>query len=529
MNLQIVQIKEALNMDFAVLGHNISPRTVITDIRLLPEPVGGVTPPLSPTTAYVCDYRDLLKHDLTADLAPLICAVAPGTDSGQVFFNHRSAVIVYSADTQDVLACLARRLFDCGCAASTLSEFSRVLLHCSTPQERMETASRLINNPIILTNAAQHIIAYTPPCNTKNPAYSRLLTPGHLSVGHPSVKQLSEDWRHPNDTTLPSLDSGSDTAPDALSRTLSVGSAVLGFLHAFALDRPFRPQDGVILDFLGDLIAADLYRTPNYHAPALSDPISHFLRLILDNALLDESVISRKQLELGFHPSDRFRAVVFHTRTTDNPHGFSLENAAKRLAQSMPDVHCLVFRDSVFMLWNIRRKSTDPEKELSPLLPLMKDLDLIAGISNPFPSISSVRKFGFQARKALSIGTALHPDGTFFSFSRYTVYYMMELALKTADADMLYAPELDDFFQKCGGPDGSLSHTLQTYLRCGCSKSETAREMYLHLNTVKQRMKQIEDHLGFDPAREDHALRLSLSFRLLEYVHTFPSGESTVS
>ena len=72
---------------------------------------------------------------------------------------------------------------------------------------------------------------------------------------------------------------------------------------------------------------------------------------------------------------------------------------------------------------------------------------------------------------------------------------------------------------------GNLPDTLKVYLKCGRSKTQTAREMYTHLNTVKYRLTQILDILDLDLDSDENALKLLLSFKMIEYREAFPSIE----
>ena len=99
--------------------------------------------------------------------------------------------------------------------------------------------------------------------------------------------------------------------------------------------------------------------------------------------------------------------------------------------------------------------------------------------------------------------------------------YMVELCLKNERMDALFVPELQKIMESGEKDGGELIETLRTYLRCGRSKSQTARELYVHLNTVKYRLTQIREKMGLDLDNDDNALRLMLSFKMLEYSDIF--------
>lgn len=58
-----------------------------------------------------------------------------------------------------------------------------------------------------------------------------------------------------------------------------------------------------------------------------------------------------------------------------------------------------------------------------------------------------------------------------------------------------------------------LVQTLKMYLRCKMNYSLTAKQMYIHINTVRKRIEQINDLLGID--LDDPISRLKLELFLL--------------
>jgi sugar diacid utilization regulator len=59
-----------------------------------------------------------------------------------------------------------------------------------------------------------------------------------------------------------------------------------------------------------------------------------------------------------------------------------------------------------------------------------------------------------------------------------------------------------------------LLETLRTYVETGCSQSETAQKLYVHLNTLKYRLKRIGDLTGIDYKDRESMFYIELSLRL---------------
>ena len=64
----------------------------------------------------------------------------------------------------------------------------------------------------------------------------------------------------------------------------------------------------------------------------------------------------------------------------------------------------------------------------------------------------------------------------------------------------------------------TLLRTLDVYLSCGGSIARTAEHLYVHRNTLVQRLEKLHDLLGLDPHDSDHwlALHIALALRQLQ-------------
>ena len=102
---------------------------------------------------------------------------------------------------------------------------------------------------------------------------------------------------------------------------------------------------------------------------------------------------------------------------------------------------------------------------------------------------------------------------------------MMELCLKNESLSSLCPPELHKLIAY-GQENGSeLLDTLRIYLRCGRSKAETAKKLFVHVNTVKYRIAQIQEITNLDLSDDETALSLLLAFKMIEYREKFQSYE----
>jgi purine catabolism regulator len=136
------------------------------------------------------------------------------------------------------------------------------------------------------------------------------------------------------------------------------------------------------------------------------------------------------------------------------------------------------------------------------------DVGLSAGVGGPKRGTTGAHLALLQAEQAVVLGRALNGEGLVTMFDDLGAYTFV-----------LGRPESDirDFADRILGPlaDGEqhaeLVRTLDAYLRLHGSLNAVARDLYLHRNTVRQRLRRIAKLTGADLKNADSRLALQLA------------------
>jgi hypothetical protein len=118
-----------------------------------------------------------------------------------------------------------------------------------------------------------------------------------------------------------------------------------------------------------------------------------------------------------------------------------------------------------------------------------------------------------EARDATTIARALLPEGGAIDYSRVGAYrYLVQIAAGDAPRDRMRTA-VDRLIEYDRRRSTSLLDTLERYLSERRSVIESARELYIHPNTLRQRLARIEELTGLDLAADD-LLSLELAIKL---------------
>jgi GAF domain-containing protein len=146
--------------------------------------------------------------------------------------------------------------------------------------------------------------------------------------------------------------------------------------------------------------------------------------------------------------------------------------------------------------------------------PLGRDAALVIGLSEPDRGAASARRRMREAADAARTGTSLVAEGGAVSYGQLGAYrYLVHLELDDAPRDR-YRSSVEKLIEYDRRRGARLVETLEQYLTDRGSITASARALYVHPNTVRQRLDRIERVAELDLSSED-LLSLELALKLV--------------
>jgi GAF domain-containing protein len=145
--------------------------------------------------------------------------------------------------------------------------------------------------------------------------------------------------------------------------------------------------------------------------------------------------------------------------------------------------------------------------------PLGREEGLIVGLSDVDRGAPSARRRMREAADAASIGRSLVGEGGAVSYEQLGAYrYLVHLELDEAPHDR-YRQSVEELIEYDRRRGARLVETLEQFLADRGGVTASARALYVHPNTVRQRLERIERVAGLDLQNED-LLSLELALKL---------------
>jgi DNA-binding PucR family transcriptional regulator len=138
---------------------------------------------------------------------------------------------------------------------------------------------------------------------------------------------------------------------------------------------------------------------------------------------------------------------------------------------------------------------------------------VVVGLSDVDRGAASGRRRMREAADAARIGRSLVADGGAVSYEGLGAYkYLVHLELDDAPHDR-YRQSVEELIAYDRRRGAALVETLERFLADRGSVAASARALYIHPNTVRQRLERIERVTGLDLGKED-LLSLELALKL---------------
>jgi DNA-binding PucR family transcriptional regulator len=144
---------------------------------------------------------------------------------------------------------------------------------------------------------------------------------------------------------------------------------------------------------------------------------------------------------------------------------------------------------------------------------LAREEGLEIGLSEVDRGAASARRRMREAADAARIGRSLTGEGGAVSYEQLGAYrYLVHLELDETPTDR-YGQAVEALIDYDARRSSQLVETLESYLGARCSVAASARGLFIHPNTVRQRLDRIERVTGLDLRNED-LLSLELALKV---------------
>ncbi|MBU5438739.1 PucR family transcriptional regulator ligand-binding domain-containing protein [Tissierella sp. MSJ-40] len=245
---------------------------------------------------------------------------------------------------------------------------------------------------------------------------------------------------------------------------------------------------------------------------------------VITGSLWDNEILARRAMDIGVDINLSYYLLLMK-QINDEIHISSykdeLKNAVNSSISQIEGRMAIVDENSCMFLFPIddrisNRKNLELIKEISKdlqkrLETKIKDIKLVFGISDIADTINEMKKNHSRCEQTIRIGRLLYPKETYLSYSELGVFAWMDIK---EDELEIMLKDIKGLLEK--DENKELVETLETYLECNMNYSLTAKKLFIHINTVRKRIDDINHMINFDLENPMNRLNLEILLKLFK-------------
>lgn len=293
------------------------------------------------------------------------------------------------------------------------------------------------------------------------------------------------------------------TALPYISKAIRKDGVHYGNFFIIAFYSQLTDCDLELADYLGMVLSTALQGNLNYLETSTLYH-NHFLEDVIEGTLTDERIVNDQLKALRWKMQGGYMVAVFNT-TEDND---GIRQHMMAYITSEFAAECFAYQGSTVVIFN---ESPKRHRAITKQLNnLAKNFNRTAAVSERFVYFSHIDKYYNQARFALDIADALDARGSVLEYSKVFLSHLSEVtggAIPTfAPAAALYEHDRAQGTEYC--------RTLLTWLINDRNTIHAAEELYVHRNTLKNRLERIKGLVEVD--LDDFRVRIRMQLSLCD-------------
>jgi len=315
--------------------------------------------------------------------------------------------------------------------------------------------------------------------------------------------------------------------PGVVTAQLVAGDELLGVLCCVASSRRFAAEDAELLRAVANQTAVGLKKAELIERLTAENIVKDMFEALAAGSIeTAEAKATEARCDLS-RPHVFIHAERAPEAAEEGPPWPDLAGRAQaRLGRLYPRAFFDSRHDSLRALAPLPLGDRDTAQELRRACEeLARAEGLSIGLSDADRGAAGARRRMREAADAARIGGSLAPAGGAIQYEQLGAYrYLVHLDPGEAPRDR-FGHAVDRLLDYDQRRRAQLVETLERYLGARCSVAGTARELFIHPNTVRQRLERIEQVAGLD-LREDDLLSLELALKVARLGRGAPLSRS---
>lgn len=285
---------------------------------------------------------------------------------------------------------------------------------------------------------------------------------------------------------------------------------------------PLRRLSLSALSYFAECIHIVLCQSSFHYGHSLR--FEEFVKKLLANEQIEQAVIDQYLLSMHWFNADNYLCLVFEINRWDRANSV-FHSICMNVESSFSESFAFVYNDKIVAIINLDRAQLSRDAMIQNLILFLREHLLHVGISYTFFDFSTVISYFKEAEAALEMGRLYAPDLWYYRFEDYVLPYFMHYGTSQINGRHLCHPGLVQLWLYDSKNETELLITLREYLTTGLNATATAKHLFIHRNTLYQRLDKINQIIGADLNDPDTRLFMLMSYSFVDLLKLKPIEE----
>ena len=253
------------------------------------------------------------------------------------------------------------------------------------------------------------------------------------------------------------------------------------------------------------------------------DRNNFFQNLILDNLLLVDIYNRAKKLHLEVEA----KRIVYLIETKVESESMAKELLRSLFSQQNGDYVTSVDEKNIVLIKSLHKDEVEDEisqtaKTIVDMLNSEAMLSVKVSYGTVVNELKEVSKSYKEAKMALDVGKIFYAEKNIIGYEKLGIgrlIYQLPVSLCRMFMNEIFGDNLPDKL------DEETLITIQKFFENSLNVSETARQLYIHRNTLVYRIEKLQKETGLDIRNFDDALTFKIALMVVSYLHYLDNRE----
>ncbi len=390
-------------------------------------------------------------------------------------------------------------------------------------QRIIETGHELISNQVIVHDIGYRLLAYSEPVSEFAPLWDETKLKGYLSLKLMSImKKEKLIFIEDNNKSSILLEKGL-MGFERIGAPITLQNKLIAQIVVFDNQKPFNKSDLELVNILSKIVACEMQKNAYFFNSSESVYENFIIEMLEGKTYRSHDIKERfKSLNLRLEEYLYVLTISFNELEALNIPILYFKNL---IEDTFPGYKPIVYKNNIVLLIGRDRKDILTKENLEPLANILKQADMVAGLSRCFHNMKDIRGHYQQSLKALELSK--HQDGreVIFFYEDYVLDHILEMCSPDKNLRDFCHPAIFTLMDYDRQHRTSYVRTLYEYLANTLDLSKTADVLKIQRNSLKYRIDKVQKIINIELNNSKLLFHFYLSFRILEFLsdHDFIS------